>query len=1150
MRAAGAEPAAEQSERGAIPEDGTKATGRSATAPGDVGRLAALAAVDRALRREAHVLAERPELTWQQLHNRLQWADPPLADRLTAERERRSGPGSRPWLHRYTRLVESEALRRTIAGHPGGVAGVVGVAISPDGTWLATASDDDTVKTWEAASGTERATLAGHAGRVSGVAISPDGTWLATASADHTAKIWDAASGTERATLAGHAGGLSSVAISRDGTWLATASDNGSAKIWDAATGAERATLSGGDWMTGVAISADGSWLATTSLDRTAKIWDAATGAQRATLAGHADMVLGVAISPDGTWLATASADGTAKIWDAASGTERATLAGHAGRVLGVAISRDGTWLATASADGTAKIWDAATGLERATLAGHASGVWVVAISPDGSWLATGSSDHMAKIWDAATAVEPATHAGHADMVWEVAISPDGTWLATGSADGTAKIWDAATGLVRATLTGHTDMVLGVAISPDGTWLATTSRDCTAKTWDAATGIERATLAGHTNTVVEVAISPDGTWLATTSLDHTAKTWDAATGIERATLAGHTDVVGEVAISPDGTWLATASPDCTARIWDAATGAERATLLGHTEQVLKVAISPDGMWLATASADRTAKLWDAATGIERATISGHTGRVSGVAISPDGTWLATASAGCTAQIWDAATGAERVTLSGHVDGVAEVAISPDGTWLATASLDCTARIWDAATGTELATLLLGGSGYVVAVHPFAPVVACGDRIGGVHLARLIGVTKGPLVVTATEDRGTLTVRCSACRQPFLLDPDRLGMQATCPQPACHRELQVNPFVIHAGGAREPAGDAAQPRPSATSAVTSGVPTPHPIDPVPDAEFLNPPLERPWISPPLPPPEPARPEPQVHIENLAVAAPAVRATPSLGELVAQSGLRYLDVGGGSLAMSFESTRAERLVVQARTLESGLAFFLVSLPQPGLFGGEAALRSLLGVSFRADYVKALVFPGGELAFACEQQLALLSPARVRGLVAGLAALGDVKKGDLADAPGWDRRLLACRLAQAAHIALDPAQASAAIRSLAAEGGLPVRESGPGALVVELAPLGAGAPLRLVTRVTERLVSIIAFLGDAKPKGNKSAYMRRMLELNRAADVARLGLDADGDVALLYEVPEVRPDLFSRVREQFGRLLAGVLTLERGG
>ena len=74
------------------------------------------------------------------------------------------------------------------------------VAISPDGTWLATASSDRTVRTW-AADGTPRAALTGHQGAVLGVAISPDGTWLATAGSDGTVRTW-AADGTPRAATA------------------------------------------------------------------------------------------------------------------------------------------------------------------------------------------------------------------------------------------------------------------------------------------------------------------------------------------------------------------------------------------------------------------------------------------------------------------------------------------------------------------------------------------------------------------------------------------------------------------------------------------------------------------------------------------------------------------------------------------------------------------------------------------------------------------------------------------------------------------------------------------------------------------------------------------------------------------------------------
>ena len=66
------------------------------------------------------------------------------------------------------------------------------MAIAPDGTWLATGSQDGTVRTW-AADGTPRATLTGHDGPVNAVAIAPDGTWLttaATAGADGAVRIW------------------------------------------------------------------------------------------------------------------------------------------------------------------------------------------------------------------------------------------------------------------------------------------------------------------------------------------------------------------------------------------------------------------------------------------------------------------------------------------------------------------------------------------------------------------------------------------------------------------------------------------------------------------------------------------------------------------------------------------------------------------------------------------------------------------------------------------------------------------------------------------------------------------------------------------------------------------------------------------------
>src|SRR5665648_1060423 len=225
---------------------------------------------------------------------------------------------------------------------------VLGCAVSPDGTWIVSASDDDvpedlgemgprqhavdTLKTWETASGAERRTLNSYF-ECCDCAVSPDGTWIVS------------------------------------GVGLAIA-------IWDAATGdVRREGYPRGDHhqsgASACAVSPDGTWIVSASADRTLKIWDAAFNADGAkvTFSGHTSYVSACAVSPDGTWIVSASADETLKIWDVASSRERATLAGHTNWVNDCAVSPDGTWIVSASSDRTLRIWDAATRAERAVLA-------------------------------------------------------------------------------------------------------------------------------------------------------------------------------------------------------------------------------------------------------------------------------------------------------------------------------------------------------------------------------------------------------------------------------------------------------------------------------------------------------------------------------------------------------------------------------------------------------------------------------------------------------------------------------------------------------------------------------------------------------------------------------------------------------------
>jgi WD40 repeat protein len=587
---------------------------------------------------------------------------------------------------------------------------VRGVIFSPNGTRLLTREDGETVQVWSL-EGDRLATLDGNRG-----AFSPDGSRIVTGGADGTARVYETDTGVEIAQLDDPQPVRSVEFASEGGTVMVAASElvqsaHGTVRIWDVRSGEDRAVGAYAEPVLSADLNADGTRLATVGVFATT-IWDVASGEMLAEVGAGFLAVF----SPDGDRLLTAANDGTARVWTA-DGEEVAVLRdSHGGLVLDAGWSDDGSLVLTAGTDRTARVWSPDTGEVLAYLRGHTDTVSSAAFSLDGRTVATAGGDAEARLWDIG---RPVVMAGHGDFepplqdvnaqVTSVDFSPDGERLLTGAQDATARIWDAGTGeeildppgceaapegfscLSAAVSLGGQFFITDVEFGPDGATALIASAESTAWIRDAASGAGLAQLTGHTGRVDGAAFSPDGTRAVTASADSTARIWDAATGDELLLLQ-HDAPVTDAVFDPNGERVLTSAGNGTLRLWDVGDGSLARTFEG-AGAVGGIAFSPDGS-LVAAPADEAAKVFDVETGEQVALLQGHVGLVSSASFSPDGTFLVTAGFDRTAQVWDLDTGAAVLVLRGHDGPVTRAVFSPDGRRIATSSQDATARVWE------------------------------------------------------------------------------------------------------------------------------------------------------------------------------------------------------------------------------------------------------------------------------------------------------------------------------------------------------------------------------------------------------------------------------------------------------------------------
>lgn len=203
---------------------------------------------------------------------------------------------------------------------------VLCLALGAAGKKLAAGGCDRLIYIWDLSHGWAHArleqTVENHADWVFGVAFTPDGKRLLSASRDKTAKVWDLAARESVLTFPEHQAAVFGVAIDPAGKIAASVGQDNQVRYWNTSGEAKQIRNSGGHGgeIYKVLWSDRPPLVVTCSADKTVRLWNPANGGQIRTLTGPTDYVYAVALSPDGKKVAGGSWSGELFLWNVADG--------------------------------------------------------------------------------------------------------------------------------------------------------------------------------------------------------------------------------------------------------------------------------------------------------------------------------------------------------------------------------------------------------------------------------------------------------------------------------------------------------------------------------------------------------------------------------------------------------------------------------------------------------------------------------------------------------------------------------------------------------------------------------------------------------------------------------------------------------------
>lgn len=632
---------------------------------------------------------------------------------------------------------------------------------SAKGDMVVSGGDDKLVKVFNAADGKEVRSQPAHDAAVLAVALSADGTKLATLGADKTARLWnlttkpgspEAAKPLQQFALPAPAKAL---ALHAAGTRLAVGTTEDKlnpVRLYDAALGSELQVLTDhAGPVQALQFLADGRTLLSAGLDKTARLLD---GNVTAVLPAHKAAVVAAQFHANGTQLLTAGKDKVVHLWDVAKGTPLRSFGPFPEDVPQAAFSKDYNQVAVAVGK-NAKVFNAADGKQIADLV-HPGPVLAVSFNQDKSRLITGSADKATRVWEIATgkeleffpqegpvanlAVTPQNAVVHAagkttlvdtpslqrlieaekGPLFAVTTTPNGSHVLTAGTEKVVRLWNAGNGNKEREFVGAGGVLKTIAVSKNNQLVAAAGDDPAVRVWYFNDAKQQGEVKVP-GAVKVLTFSPNSQVLAAVCADKSLRTWmvpfnpgqpppeDFLAPVQ--TFQAEQPAT-DLAFAPDNATLWTASPEKNLQAWKMASPTPTRNF-GHPNNVDAVAFQPNGTLVASGGHDGKIRLYDLVKGNVVKEINAHTNKdalqIYCLAFTPDGKRLVSGGYDNSLKLWDVPGGnmvrefkAYKVKEfeKGHQDGVFSVAFSPDGNLLASGSggLERVIKIWNVNDG--------------------------------------------------------------------------------------------------------------------------------------------------------------------------------------------------------------------------------------------------------------------------------------------------------------------------------------------------------------------------------------------------------------------------------------------------------------------